>query len=512
MKHLPVLCTMVLGIALTVAPVQAEDLPAVIGSENIDSAVGEELGSEGNIDEEVPRLEEGEEGEVTERGVHRFKLKPRPRINIQKKPPSRITIPHTPRRTIPIPQTKNPPPSSPTEGTKNPLVEDEGGQKQSVVIPPGSQCVVTTSDIVLDQQIDIGDNDGAGESAKQSLLRMLSYGNEEQRRAASGMVQAIKAQSLAGIYQWNKQAVSIRSQTLTPPRGPWDLIPKGQLSTCLKEPIGELPMIIYSRQPMHPSVLDHALVTAWGQCGLPTPNPPCEYIRDMGNKPQPPITPTGAGLTVFALENNNPLLHVVVTVVGPDSPPKKFTDSDGAADFDALEPGFYTVTADGCGIGYSVGSRTVELGDGEQTSLPIPLTKGCTGERADCPPGTIPDPSGALCILPNPPTRSCTNAEMVQEFQKQTNFCASIKSGIDLNCSLGASPCDLLPAAKLLCDLFEKGTGKSTKHPACDVPRATFYEQCVVSTVIGERPGMACHPGSNGEILQQYRSWPDREK
>lgn len=44
-------------------------------------------------------------------------------------------------------------------------------------------------------------------------------------------------------------------------------------------------MIIYRQIRMPPSVFDRLLVDTWSQCGLPTPDPPCEYVRDMGNKP-----------------------------------------------------------------------------------------------------------------------------------------------------------------------------------------------------------------------------------
>jgi hypothetical protein len=280
-----VLFSIALG-TIPVAPsVLAQDIPANV-SEGGDNAVVEEMASKGNMEGKVPVLEEGEGDGVTERGIRRFKFK--------KKPRKRITIPQNPRRRIQIPQTKQPSNLPPTGNTQAPFVEDGGGQGQPVP-PPGPQCVVKTSDIVHDLHIDIGDNHGAGESAKQSLLRMLSRGNLEQRRAASGMVQAIKAQSLAGIFQWNKQAVSIRSQTLTPPRGPWDLIPKGQLSMCLNEPAGEPPMIIYSRQLMDPSVLDQALVTAWGQCGLPALPFPCAYQKNMENKDTSSLTTQSDG-------------------------------------------------------------------------------------------------------------------------------------------------------------------------------------------------------------------------
>jgi hypothetical protein len=104
---------------------------------------------------------------------------------------------------------------------------------------------------------------------------------------------------------------------------------------------------------------------------------------------------------------------------------------------------------------------------------------------------------------------------MFDQFQQKTDFCAGIKTGIDTACGLGASPCDHLKPVKLGCDLFEKVFGKSlpgAKHPACSVSNAQFYEQCVVSTIVGESHSMSCSPGTRTEIVQQYRSWPGRVK
>ena len=81
----------VLAIALSVQSVQAEDLP-ITASENVNSSVTEELSTEGQVEEALPYLEEGEDGEITERGVRRFKLKPRPSTKIQEKSRPRIKI------------------------------------------------------------------------------------------------------------------------------------------------------------------------------------------------------------------------------------------------------------------------------------------------------------------------------------------------------------------------------------------------------------------------------------
>ena len=109
------------------------------------------------------------------------------------------------------------------------------------------------------------------------------------------LVKATEKGTLAGIFQRNKGPVATRGQRMTPPTGWWDLIPQGQLGMCLKEPAGEPPMIIYRNQEMPPSVLDETLKKAWRQCGLPTPDPPCVYKKDMENKEPPLQVPATGG-------------------------------------------------------------------------------------------------------------------------------------------------------------------------------------------------------------------------
>lgn len=152
--------------------------------------------------------------------------------------------------------------------------------------PPVSQCHVKTSEIVQSMKIDIGNNDSQTTSAKQSLLRMMSQGDEETRRIASSMIKATENGTLAGIFQRNKGPVAMRGQRMTPPKGWWELIPQGQMGLCLKEPAGEAPMIIYRNQDMPIAMLDSTLKNAWQQCGLPDLPFPCVYVKDMGNKPQ----------------------------------------------------------------------------------------------------------------------------------------------------------------------------------------------------------------------------------
>lgn len=93
------------AITLVMPCAQAQDF-STPESGSVDSAIGEDFPSEGQLEERLPLLEEGEEGDIAERGVRRFKLKPRPRINLQEKSPPRITIPQQSRPTFKIPPKK----------------------------------------------------------------------------------------------------------------------------------------------------------------------------------------------------------------------------------------------------------------------------------------------------------------------------------------------------------------------------------------------------------------------
>ena len=109
---------------------------------------------------------------------------------------------------------------------------------------------------------------------------------------------------------------------------------------CLMAPEGESPMIIYREREMHPSVLDDTLKKAWRQCGLPTPDPPCSYKKDMGNKP-PPQSGSLEGhklKEVIVNSGGQPVSGARVTVNGsfiqgdPFSA-GKFTNDEGLATF-----------------------------------------------------------------------------------------------------------------------------------------------------------------------------------
>ncbi|MGD9850820.1 MAG: hypothetical protein AB7T38_06120 [Nitrospirales bacterium] len=300
MKHLAMVFAMGLGMAFSLPPVFAEDILAT-GLEPPESAVAEEVILEDNGQEELPALEEGQEGEVTERGLRRFKLP-------QKK------VPLKPRPKIIIPRPNQPVGMPPAGGSgKPPAGEGIPPAEPPVPVQPPSQCVWQTSDII-DQRIDI--------SAQQRLMTMMSRGGEE-RLDASAMIGAVKQGALSGILLASRKAVSDRGQRMTPPKGWWDLIPQGQLGTCLHEPAGEPPMMLYrdtqGEANLDPSVIDHTLRTMWRQCGLPTPVPACSYLVDLNKPPsQPdPNDPTSGEhgeLLVFVKGNGNPLAGVQVSV------------------------------------------------------------------------------------------------------------------------------------------------------------------------------------------------------
>ena len=228
-------------------------------------------------------VQEGEEDEVIERGVRRFKLKPRKRILVPQKPAGGTKKFRLKRRPfVPSTGNSNPPPGGSLTPSVEPpdSVEPPGPLEPPEFVESPSQCVWHTSDII-DQRIDV--------SAQERLMAMMSRGGEE-RRDASAMIGAVKQGALSGILLAPRKAVSDRGQRMTPPKGWWELIPQGQLGTCLQEPVGEPPMILYRDQNgeamLDPSVIVHTLRTGWGQCGLPTPDPACSYLVDL-HKPPP---------------------------------------------------------------------------------------------------------------------------------------------------------------------------------------------------------------------------------
>jgi hypothetical protein len=146
--------------------------------------------------------------------------------------------------------------------------------------PPGKKpgkvtaCTWRTSDII-DTHIDV--------SAQVSLMRMMNRGGAD-RRDASAMISAVKSGEIEGIFRPGLKVTVDRGQRMTPPRPYWELL-QGQPSACLLEPAGDPPIIVY-RDKMPDAQTDQALRAAWSQCGLPTPDPPCDYVVNL-TKPKP---------------------------------------------------------------------------------------------------------------------------------------------------------------------------------------------------------------------------------
>ncbi len=162
-------------------------------------------------------------------------------------------------------------PGRPRPGTKRPGTKKPGGNES---VTPPKACTIKTSDII-NKKVDIG--------AQYSLMRKMS-GDLYSRVEASSMLKAIEDGRLAGIFLPPRKAVSDRGKRMSPPKGYWQMIPKGKASTCLKQPAGEPPMILY-RTNQTPGQIDAALTSAWKECGLLNLPDPCEYVVNL-HKPQ----------------------------------------------------------------------------------------------------------------------------------------------------------------------------------------------------------------------------------
>ncbi len=132
-----------------------------------------------------------------------------------------------------------------------------------------------------------------------------------------------------------------------------------------------------------------------------------------------------------------------------------------------------------------------------------------------CGDGWIPGPDGTCVLdLPGKFDTECSEAKMNATFQRHKNFCAGVKTGLDLACNLGTNVCDIGGApAKAACSTYEQIFGHpppATKPTECDLPDSQFYKQCIVSTVVGESSQMACYPGTQSQISSKYDHWSGR--
>lgn len=133
-----------------------------------------------------------------------------------------------------------------------------------------TECTIGTNDLIH-EKIDV--------SAQVSMMRKMS-GSAASRAEASSIYHAIEVGKLAGIYLPPRGVVSARGRMMSPQRGYWQLIPKGELSTCVVGPDDEPPMIVY-RENLTPSQIDAAISSAWKSCGVPLLTHQCTYDRNL---------------------------------------------------------------------------------------------------------------------------------------------------------------------------------------------------------------------------------------
>lgn len=119
-----------------------------------------------------------------------------------------------------------------------------------------------------------------------ALFRMLK-GRPAHRVDGSHILSAVKAGSLAGVYQEDQQAPAMRAQAL----GTWwgEILPKGEDGTCVTAPPSKPPIVVMRRgTPADKARYDEALALAWAQCQVPAPWPVRPY--DPSAPGDPPAT------------------------------------------------------------------------------------------------------------------------------------------------------------------------------------------------------------------------------
>jgi len=236
------------------------------------------------------------------------------------------------------------------------------------------------------------------------------------------------------------------------------------------------------------------------------------------------LIPKSAGATVFEGSYKADKQKPALSVFEPEQPPMMVFRGRIASDRAAMG-----AALSGAWEAATVSQMAVIIPPPSLQPCPIylpPITiygEKTKPEKTPCPPGMVPDPNGVSCRLPGTTKMECTDDGMAAAFQKQQDFCASLRTFVDLVCT-GPGICDFVgPVSKLACETWEKIYGKpvpATKPPECSEPRAKFYERCVVSTIVGERYNMSCVPCDwrssdlecGAEILDKHRRWPGRVK
>ena len=136
---------------------------------------------------------------------------------------------------------------------------------------------------------------------------------------------------------------------------------------------------------MHPSVIDQTLVTAWNQCGLPTPDPPCSFLVDL-HKPQVECNTNQEciekGLGNFCSQENNCETHFDDDYPPPNPVPT--TDCDKIQQKVNLSLGRKTAAQDRLAIEEADRKANNLLLDHAWTQLQLCESIPDLGSMADC--------------------------------------------------------------------------------------------------------------------------------
>ncbi len=177
-------------------------------------------------DEELIELQEGE---VTERGISRFRLRPRKRITIPNRRKRKIIRPPVSSRPSPSPKTSSAPQAPVTDPPLPPLTERE----------------------LIHERIDV--------HAQRSLRRI----SKTHRVAEARLIfESVKSGALGGIYKADTKVPSLRAVRMG--TAWFNLIPKGQDSICLTNPTkpGEKPILVFRKSLVEPRTKGPAMDAA----------------------------------------------------------------------------------------------------------------------------------------------------------------------------------------------------------------------------------------------------------
>ena len=162
--------------------------------------------------------------------------------------------------------------------------------------PSGSECPFAparggpcwTTEDVIDTRID--------HHAQTGLLRMFTRGGNWAAEG-SAILCAVKTGALEGVYLPDQKAPALRARDAG--SGWWNILPKGQNSTCYQQPPGRAPMIVFGKPVKdNPDLTANALADAWRQCGLQASAPRC-YTATIS---KPAAATSSAGETAIRVK------------------------------------------------------------------------------------------------------------------------------------------------------------------------------------------------------------------